>query len=453
MRMKRYNVFVVDDERIIRVSVADELREAGCNVFEFSNAISAIQKMRDIDVDIIFTDVRMSEMDGIEFLRKIKNYNPNIYVVIMTAYSTVSVAVESLRLGAYDFLMKPFEMELVLMIYKRIKELKSIKNDNKILRSKVEKKYDFSSFIGKSKATQEIFELIKLVINTNTTVLITGETGTGKELLSNIIHYNSERKKRPFIKVSCAILSREIFESELFGHVKGAFTGADKDKPGRFELADTGTLYLDDVDDIPLDLQVKLLRVLEEREVERVGATKAIKIDVRVIASTKVELKKLVEAGKFREDLYYRLSVFPVNIVPLRERKDDIKSLINYFVGKFAKERNIKIDAEAMKILQKYDWPGNIRELKNLAERLVILSYHDNIINVEKIPAELSLKNTRHFFSHLGEKSLVECLSNFEINAIKYALVKSNNNKSKAAIFLKIPLSTLRTKMEKYNIE
>ena len=292
-----------------------------------------------------------------------------------------------------------------------------------------------------------------MVINTDTTVLITGETGTGKELLTNIIHYNSLRRKRPFIKVSCAVLSKEIFESELFGHVKGSFTGADKDKPGRFELSDTGTIYLDDVDDIPLDLQVKLLRVLEEREVERVGATKATKIDIRVIASTKVDLKKLVEEGKFREDLYYRLSVFPVNIPPLRERKDDIRFLLKYFIGIFAKEREIKIYSEAMSVLQNYDWPGNVRELKNLAERLVILSYHDNKIDMQKIPAELSLKETRHFFSHLGQKSLVECLSNFEINAIKFALMKNNNNKSKAAIYLKIPLSTLRTKMEKYNIE
>jgi DNA-binding NtrC family response regulator len=449
--MDTLNVFVVDDERIIRVSVADELRDSNCNVYEFSGPIAALKQLHETSVDVVLTDLKMPEMDGIEFMRKIKEFNKEIIVVMMTSYATVETAIEALKIGAYDFLTKPFQMDIIGLLIRRIQELKSIKEDNKQLRKKVQEKYDFSSFVGENKDVQEIFNLIKLVVNTSSSVLITGETGTGKELLTNVIHYNSNRRKQAFVKVSCAILSREIFESELFGHIKGSFTGAEKDRMGRFEMANEGTLYLDDVDDIPLDLQVKLLRVLEEQEVERVGGATPIKIDVRLIASTKVDLKKLVEEGKFREDLYYRLNVFPIHIKPLRERKSDISVLVHEFVKKFSQERDISIDADAMEILKDYSWPGNVRELRNLVERLTILA-HDGCIDVEKIPLEITEKNQNKFIGTIGKQSLVDCVNEFETNAINFALKKSKDNKSKAAEFLKIPLSTLRTKMEKHGI-
>ncbi|NOR88333.1 MAG: response regulator, partial [Bacteroidales bacterium] len=294
-------IYVVDDERIIRVSLADELRDAGYEVFEFANAISALSQIKTIIPDIVITDMKMPEMNGIDFLKKIKGFKPNIYVILMTAYSTVSTAVEAMKLGAYDYISKPFDNEEMLLTIKRVLELKQVKDENKALKIKLKQDYDFSSYVGNSKGVNQIFDLVKIVAQKSTSVLLVGETGTGKELLTNIIHYNSSRNKKPLVKVSCAILSREIFESELFGHEKGAFTGAIADKAGRFEKADGGTLYLDDIDDIPLDLQVKLLRALEEREIERLGSNKAIKIDIRLIASTKKDLKKMVEEGKFRE--------------------------------------------------------------------------------------------------------------------------------------------------------
>ncbi|VAW26376.1 Two-component system response regulator protein, partial [hydrothermal vent metagenome] len=332
---EKLKIAVVDDERIIRITIADELRDKNYIVKEYANAQSVLIDYKDFLPDILITDIKMPGMDGIELLKKIKQLNANIIVIVMSAFGTVDVAVEAMKLGAFDYLTKPFNTDEIFIILNKIKEVTSIKEENRILRKKIEKKYDFSRFIGDEKTNQEIFKHIQIVANTNTSVLITGETGTGKELLTNIIHYNSNRINKPFVKVSCAILSKEIFESEMFGHIKGAFTGAEYDKVGRFELANEGTIYLDDIDDVPLELQVKLLRVLEEREIEKVGSSKAIPIDVRLIASTKRDLLELVKEGKFREDLYYRLKVFPIDLPPLRERRNDIEYLIYYYIDKF----------------------------------------------------------------------------------------------------------------------
>ncbi len=450
--MSVLKVFIVDDERILRVSMADDLRERGYKVFEFANAGSTLGQILVQEVDVIFTDIKMPQMDGIEFLAKVKEIHPEITVVIMTAYGSIETAVKAIKLGAYDYITKPFQSDEIFLMLERIKELRDVQKDNKQLRAQIQSKYDFSSFIGNSNEMKEVFNLVKAVANTSTTILISGETGTGKELLTNIIHYNSNRKKQHFIKVSCAILSREIFESELFGHVKGAFTGADKEKQGRFELANNGTLYLDDVDDIPLDLQVKLLRVIEEQEVERVGSSEAIKIDIRIIASTKVDLKKLVEEGKFREDLFYRLNVFPIHILPIRERKKDIPDLINYFVKESSQGQDIKIQKEVFDILINYKWLGNVRELKNLIERMVLLA-HNNIINVSKIPYEIrSPSFISNYYNCTSEKNLEQTLSEIEINTIETALQKCRYNKTKAAELLGLPPSTLRTKMDKYGI-
>lgn len=447
-------IFVIDDERIIRVTTADDLREAGHQVREFSSAQAALQHMREEDsgVDIILTDLKMPDMDGLEFMSRVKQDRPEVFVLLMTAYATVDTAVEAMKSGAYDYIAKPFSMDELLLTIDRIKEIKLVKDENRQLRSQVGKKFDMSSFVGDSEETQKVFDLVRIIAEKPTTVLITGETGTGKELLTNIIHYNSNRKRGPFIKVSCAILSREIFESELFGHVKGAFTGADSAKTGRFELANNGTLYLDDIDDIPYDLQVKLLRALEEGEIERVGGGETIKIDVRVIASTKKDLKQLVAEGKFREDLFYRLNVFPINLPPLRERQGDIVLLAKHFSREFSQGNEVTIDPEVMEILKQYPFPGNIREIKNLMERLVLLS-SDGVIDKRIIPMEVRFPGKPHTCFYFENKPLDEILREVEVNAIRDALMRSGGNKAKAAQILSVPASTLKSRIEKLKLE
>jgi len=444
---------VVDDERILRVTIADDLKDAGYMVREFADANGALNGLREFEPDVVITDIKMAGMSGIELLSKIKSFNPEIAVVVMTAHGTVETAVQAMKLGAYDYLLKPFITDEILLILDRICELYSIKNENKVLRKSIEQKFDFSSFIGESENNQDLFHLIKLVAEKDSTVLLTGETGTGKEHITNIIHFNSQRKNKPFVKVSCAILSREIFESELFGHVKGAFTGADQDKKGRFEMADTGTLYLDDIDDIPLDLQVKLLRVLQESEIEKVGSSSTTKIDIRLIASTKKNLLQLVKEGTFREDLYYRLNIFPINLLPLRERKKDTKIIFKHFIQKFSENRILPVSEDVFDRLFKYSWPGNIRELKNIAERMVILASNDEVIGLKHIPLEIKNDSLSAIHNIIGTKPLEETLSEIEIASINFALEKSNQNKSKAAEILGIPPSTLRTKMLKHNIK
>jgi DNA-binding NtrC family response regulator len=446
-------IFVVDDERIVRVTTADDLRDAGYEVREFASAQAALQFLSESDeaVDVIITDLNMPGINGIEFLKKIRQIKPETFVLLMTAYASVDTAVEAMKLGAYDYISKPFNIDELLITIDRIRELRNIREENRQLRKQVQTKFHTTSFIGQSSVTKHIFDMVGIVAAKSTTVLITGETGTGKELLTNIIHFNSDRKAGPFVKVSCAILAREIFESELFGHEKGAFTGADKMKTGRFEMANKGTLYLDDIDDIPYDLQVKLLRALEESEIERVGGTETIKIDVRIIASTKKNLKELVDQGKFREDLYYRLNVFPISIPSLRERPDDIEILVKYFVGEFSQGSNIEIDPEALELLRQYSFEGNVRELKNLMERLVLLA-KNGVIDRDTLPYEVRFPGKKHTCFYFGTKSLNEILEEVETNAIRDALIRSGGNKAKAAKSLDLPASTLKSRIEKLGI-
>ncbi len=444
-------IFVVDDERIIRVSLADELRDANFEVFEFSNAGAALMEMQTTVPEIVITDLKMPDINGIDFLKRIKLINKNIFVVMMTAYSTVSTAVEAMKLGAYDYIEKPFDNEHILIILDHIQELKQVKDENKQLKIKLKQNYDFSAYVGNNQKVLEIFELVKIVAQKQTSVLLVGETGTGKELLTNIIHYNSKRNKKPLIKVSCAILSRELFESELFGHEKGAFTGAMSEKIGRFEQADGGTIYLDDIDDVPLDLQVKLLRALEEREIQRVGSNKVIKIDIRLIASTKKDLRRMVDEGKFREDLFYRLNVFPINLPPLRERPDDIEKLTKHFVSVFSEGEVELIEEEVFDILKEYPFQGNVRELRNLCERLALLSI-DNKITKAIVPYEIKYPTLKTTNSTFDNKTLTEILEEVEKNAIVAALDKAAGNKAKAAEILGLPASTLKSKIAKFSL-
>ncbi len=448
--MGKLSIFVVDDIRIFRLTLSDELRDAGYEVYEFANGQAALMQIPEIKPDVIISDIKMPIMDGQELLNRVKTQFEDIFFILMTAHASIDSAVKAMKEGAYDYLVKPFETEHLLMMLERLIEFKKLKTENIALKKNIFEKYNFSTFVGNSPEVKNVFKLVEKVMDSNTTILIKGETGTGKELLTNVIHYNSNRKDKPFVKVSCAILSKEIFESELFGHVKGAFTGADETKIGRFELADTGTLYLDDIDDIPLNLQVKLLRVLEEGEIEKLGSPKTIKVDVRIIASTKVDLKELVQQGKFRQDLFYRLNVYPIKLPPLRERTGDVKVLIDYFAKKYSKN-NLKIEPEVYKILSSYEFPGNVRELKNLIERLVLLA-ENNTIKAQTIPFEIRNPSVTDKIKFSETASLNEQIKELEIYAIKNALEKAGNNKSKAAELLDLPLSTLRSKMEKYGI-
>lgn len=449
--MDKIKIFVVDDESSVRISLSDDLKDLGYIVYDYENPLEALIDLMKLNPDLIFSDVRMPELNGIEFLKEVKKIKPNTYLVMMTGYSSINTAVEAVKAGAYDYISKPLNIEEIKIILKQISGIISLKQDYQIIIEQSSENYSINNIIGSSIETQNLKESIKMVSNSDITVLLQGETGTGKELISNVIHYSSNRREKPLIKLSCAILSKDIFESELFGHEKGAFTGALKDKKGRFELANNGTLFLDDIDDIPLDLQIKLLRVLEENEFEKVGGEKTIKVNVRIIAATKKDLRKLVDEGKFREDLYYRINVFPIKIKPLRERPSDIKELFGFFLKNMVNLKDIRINNDIFGILEQYNWPGNVRELKHLVERLVVLSQGSEI-KISQLPNEIMNLNNKVLPDFQLSLSLDEYLNEVEKNILMNTLAKTSGNKSKAAEILKIPYSTLRTKLEKYGL-
>jgi len=445
-------ICIIEDENILRITLRDELKDKGYSIVDFDNPVHALNFINENPVDIVVSDIKMPYMNGHEVLAKIKTTKPEIAVILMTAYGTINAAVNAVKAGAYDYLTKPFDTEDLLNKINHISETLKLKKEARFLQSHFLLKFNFDSYIGSGEYIENLKSNLKIISETNSTVLITGETGTGKELVASIIHFNSTRRNKPFIKVSCAILSREIFESELFGHEKGAYTGAIAQRTGRFEQADGGTLYLDDIDDIPLDLQVKLLRVLQEQEIERVGGNRTIKIDVRVISSTKANLRQLVSEGKFREDLFYRLNVLPVNLEPLRNHKEDIESLCNHFIRKFTGTNDIAIADDALTLLKEYNWQGNIREIKNIVERLIIFS-KDNKITGEIIPYEIKKGNVSSFGFNLLDRPLNDLLNEVELQAITLALEKTNYNKNKAAEILGLPPSTLKSKIEKFKIK
>lgn len=449
--MSSIKIIIVDDEKILRISLKDNLTDAGFNVIDFENPFSVLEEISRRKYHVVLTDIKMPQINGIELLKKIKEINPEIHVIVMTAYGSIDTAVESMKYGAYDYISKPFKIEELIFKLNRIEEIENIKSQNENLKEIVDSNINTTNFIGNSQSVQSILKIINSVSDSNSSVLITGETGTGKELIANIIHKSSNRSSKPLIKVSCAILSKDVFESELFGHEKGAFTGALKDRAGRFEQANGGTIYLDDIDDIPLHLQVKLLRVLQEQEFERVGGNETIKVNFRCIASTKADLKKLVKEGKFREDLYYRLNVIPINIPPLRERKEDIEDLIAFYLNYFEPVENIQINKYLMNLLKEYSWPGNVRELKNIIERICLLT-RSKIFDISHLPLEITQNQSLTSEIDYTNKSLEELVSEYEISIIKKALNLTSGNKAKAAEILQIPATTLRSKIEKYNL-
>lgn len=447
------NLVVIDDEKTKRITMTDALRNEGYSVESFASSLLALNYIEENNVDLVVTDIRMPNLDGFEVLEKVKAIKKSTAVIMITAFGTIESAVEAMKKGAFDYITKPFSSEELLLIVKRYQQLKFLIDENESLKRKLEERYSFHNIIGKSKIMQELFDQIELLSQNEMSILIEGESGTGKEMVANAIHYNSPRKEKAFVKLSCAALNESLLESELFGHEKGAFTGAYKEKKGRFELADGGSLFLDDIDDIPLSSQVKLLRVLQEREFERVGGVIPIKVNVHLICATKVDLWEKVEKGEFREDLFYRLRVIPLRIPPLRERKEDIPMLANYFLKKSGRE-NIKFTGEALETISCFDWPGNIRQLENAVYRIVALTKGHEITK-DMLPCDLICSEKlkpRFNFNSNDKFELEKIIDDLEKEAINWALEKSDNNQTKASEILSLKRTTLRDKMKKFGL-
>ena len=368
-------ILVVEDEEKLRRVLELQLVSAG---FEVSKAATAEEGLKLVDrADMVLTDLKLPNMDGQEFLSQIRRQNAQVPVVMMTAYGSVETAVEAMKAGATDFLLKPFSLEHLMQVVDKALEVRALRDENRQLKEELGRRYEFDNIIGRSQSMQEIFAAIERVGPTRATVLLTGESGVGKDLIARAIHFHSPRKDRPLVKINCSALPENLMESELFGYEKGAFTGAQMTKPGKFEQADTGTVFLDEIGDVPAPIQVKLLRVLQEREFERLGSNVTRHIDIRLVAATNADLRAALEQGTFREDLYYRLNVVPLNIPPLRERKVDIPALANHFVRKLAPETGCRVESitdAAMEKLVDYHWPGNVRELENVIERSLVMA-------------------------------------------------------------------------------
>jgi DNA-binding NtrC family response regulator len=448
----RLRILLVDDEVNMLETLGDILRGKGHAVSIATGGLEALEKLRgNAPFDLIITDLKMPGMDGMKLLERVKEEYPWTMFVMLTGYGTIKNAIDATRKGAYNYILKPFNPDEILQIVDRILERKNLLENNIYFQETLSKNYHFDNIVGRASAMQAIFERIKTIAPTNSSVLLTGESGTGKELLAHVIHYSSPRKNRPFIKVSCASLPDGVLESELFGHEKGAFTSAFTQRKGRFELADKGTLFLDQIGDIPLSTQAKLLRVLQAMEFERVGGTETIKVDIRLISASNQDLEKAIREKRFREDLFHRLNVVPIHIPPLRERKEDIPILTNYFLRIFAKETHKRIEGisdDALDLMLPYHWPGNVRELRNYMERAVVLSGSD-IIKPADLPPELrNADEAEGFTLRLSSKSLPEA----ERILILKALGETGWNLSKSATLLRISRGTLYNKIKKYGL-
>lgn len=454
-------ILIVDDEKNYPLILSAVLQDAGYETLTANSGLEALEILNhaNADVDLILTDMKMPVMDGIELLEKIKAINPRLPVMMMTAYGTVEKAVEAMQKGAYNYILKPFDNEGLIIFVKKAIDMYQVVKENLRLRDVVENRYNFGNIVGKSKRMQEVFELVKRMAPSSATVLIEGESGTGKELVAKSIHFNSPRKDKPFIAVNCSALSENLLESELFGHEKGAFTGAIAMKKGRFELADEGTLFLDEIGELSQNLQVKLLRVLQERAFERVGGVRPVPVNIRIIAATNKNLKHETEQGRFREDLYYRLNVLYLVLPPLRERVEDIRLLVDHMIEKYASERRpgqqvTGVDQDVDRLLYGYSWPGNVRELENAIERAMVLC-PGNIIRVSDLPREFK-KNITHSLHLEGisdNAKLYETLDMVERAMIERALTISHNVQSHAAELLGIGKSGLNQKIKKYGLK
>jgi len=446
--MSKPTILVIEDEEKHRRVIGLHLSSAGYGVKAAGSAEEGWKLAG--DADLILTDLKLPGMDGLELLEKLNAQNSHTPVVVMSAFSTVENAVEAMKRGAVDFLPKPFSLDHLSVVVEKALEVSKLRHENRELREALGHKYQFENIIGHSPAMQEVFATIMRVAPTRATVLLAGESGVGKDMIARAIHQHSPRKDRPFVKINCTAIPENLMESELFGYEKGAFTGANNSKPGKFEQADTGTVMLDEIGDVPPVIQVKLLRVLQEREFERLGSNKTQHTDVRVIAATNVDLRAALEQGTFREDLYYRLNVVPMNIPPLRERKDDIPYLVEHFAKKFGGQ----ISEGAMERLVAYYWPGNVRELENVVERSILLAKGPRV-EPDEVKIDAAIARPRAASSAPADGFLPEglTLDQYEQSLIREALKRANNNKSQAARLLGLTRNALRYRLAQMGIE
>jgi DNA-binding NtrC family response regulator len=444
-------ILIVDDEKNIREGLRKAIELDGYDALTAEDGLMGLKIFQSEDIDLIIADLKMPNMSGEEMLKKIIQKDKTIPVIILTGHGTIENAVETMRIGAYDFLEKPPHLKRLSLLIKRALERKKLEIENRELYKELDHKYGFDKIIGTSSAMQKVYDLVKQAAPSRSNILITGESGTGKELIANAIHRLSKRNNSPLVKVHCAALNENLLESELFGHEKGAFTGAISRKKGRFELADGGTIFLDEIGEISQSVQVKLLRVTQEKEFERVGGEETIKVDVRIISATNKDLHEEIQKGNFREDLYYRLKVVKIEMPPLRERRTDISVLVNAFIKEFAKENdkeNISITPKAMSYLKAYEWPGNVRELRNIIEGAVVLTKNDEITEEDLPEHIIDNNNTQSIYMKPGMS-----LSEIEKIAIQSTLAYTNYNKTKAAEILGIGRKTLHRKLDEHKLK
>jgi DNA-binding NtrC family response regulator len=445
------SVLIVEDEAKMRRLLELNLGEDGFTTYSAGDAESGLRLLRENPIDLVVTDLKLPGMNGLEFLQTIKRQNAALPVVVMTAFGTVETAVEAMKAGASDYVLKPFSLAEMRMVIRKELDVHNLREENRNLREALGKRYAHPNIVARSAKMQEVLATVERVAPTNSTVLLGGESGVGKDLIARAIHEKSRRASGPFIKINSTAIPENLLESELFGFEKGAFTGAAASKPGKFELADKGTLFLDEIGDVPAATQVKLLRVLQEREFERLGGTKTIKVDVRLIAATNRDLRAALEEGTFREDLYYRLNVVPIDIAPLRERKEDIPELANLFVSRFAADSGKVVEGiapEAMQILVNHHWPGNVRELQNIIERACALA-KGSVIGAADIHLDSRAAKSTDANHFLPEGMTLE---QWEDEMIKEALRRANGNKSQAARFLGLSRNALRYRLSKIGI-
>ncbi len=446
----KHRLLIIEDEEIMRVTLKDSLEANGYEVQVYEKGADGITAFREDIFSMVITDIRLPDMTGIDILKTIKEKDNSIPVITMTAFGTIKDAVEAMKLGAFDYITKPFSLDEFNLMVDRALEVKTLRDDNIRLRKDLSDCYKYPNIIGESKEIEKIFTLIEKISQTDSTVLIMGESGTGKELVASTIHYQSKRGDKPFIKVNCAAFPENLVESELFGYEKGAFTGAAQRKPGRFDRADKGTIFLDEIGDLPASVQIKLLRILQDGSFERLGGTKALTVDVRVITATNRKLWEDVKKGRFRKDLYYRLNVIPVNMPALNERKEDIPLLIDHFLNiyncRFGKK--VRISSEAVTAFMDYELPGNVRELENLIERCVALSTNDTV-DITDLPFHIAKSKD----DQSSTVSLTDVASKAKKGHIIKILRATNGNKTKAAEALGISRKTLWEKMKTYQIE
>ena len=459
--MNQTHILVIEDDPVVRDILQETLTQEGYAVSVAADGMEGLQMAKGTPVHIVMTDLQLPDIDGISIIDRLSRLDAKIIPIIMTGFGTIETAVRAMKSGAFDFITKPFDPETVVVVVRKAVELYRLRQENHLLRKAVREQYRLEQLVGVSEPIRQVMDFVRKVADSDSTVMIQGESGTGKELVARMLHFNSSRRDRPLVPVNCGAIPENLLETELFGHEKGAFTGATQTRMGRFEMANGGTIFLDEIGEMSLSLQVKLLRVLQERAFERVGGNRTIQVDVRIVAATNQDLETMVEERRFRQDLFYRLNVIPIVIPPLRERRSDIPLLIDHFLTRFNHTKHTQIsgiDQDALRLLADYDWPGNIRELENMVERMVVLKKH-GVISADDLPEKIcrrqvapELKEQFIRFSEDGI-NLTREVENYENNLIIEALRKANGVTTKAAQLLHLNRTTLVEKLKRKGVD